>query len=66
MSSLAQHYPSLDGNPQTEKNNKFDLIKLVYDCNKSRKDYRNYLHINNIKARETVLDIISAHNLSDV
>ena len=30
------------------------------------KDYHNYLHINNSKARETVLEIISAHNLSDV
>ena len=29
-------------------------------------DYHNYLHINNFKARETVLEIISAHNLSDV
>ena len=46
-----------------------DNVIMVGDFNlviNPEKDYHNYLHINNSKARETVLEIISAHNLSDV
>lgn len=74
--SLAVIYGPNEDNPgfynmvsEAINNFKNDNIILVGDFNlvlNPDKDYHNYKHINNAKARDKLLEINSHHNLSDI